>query len=86
MNNHFSPQTIEHKKRARHMALEIQILTWDRHKHAAMLNWLMHMSFFHLTEESNSYVVIINFDLAYPSKSVMCTSVVNLYMFFIFVY
>ena len=45
------------------MALEIQILTWDRHTHAAMLNWLMHMSFFHLTEESNSYVVIINFEL-----------------------
>jgi hypothetical protein len=32
MNSHLSPQTIEHKKRQQHMALEIQVLAWDMHK------------------------------------------------------
>jgi len=31
-HNHLSPQTIEHEKTPRHMTLEIQDLTWDRHK------------------------------------------------------
>jgi hypothetical protein len=37
-NNHFWFQIIERK---RHMALDIQVQYWDRHKHVAGLNWLM---------------------------------------------
>jgi len=33
--------TLTHKKGPRHMTLEIQVFTWDRHKHVAGLNWLM---------------------------------------------
>ena len=40
-NNHLPSQIIKHKKRPRHMTLEIQVLAWDRHKHLAGLNWLM---------------------------------------------
>jgi hypothetical protein len=29
--NDLSPQIIEHKKKPRHMPMEIQIKTWDRH-------------------------------------------------------
>ena len=31
-SNHLSPQSIEHKKDPQHMAIEIQVLAWDRHK------------------------------------------------------
>jgi hypothetical protein len=31
-SNHLSPQNIEHKKDPQHMAIEIQVLAWDRHK------------------------------------------------------
>jgi hypothetical protein len=41
MSNHLSPQLTEHKKRPRHMTLEIQALVWHRHKKVAGLNWLM---------------------------------------------
>jgi hypothetical protein len=37
-NNRTSPQSIEHKKRALHMAFEIQVMARDRHKHVAGLN------------------------------------------------
>ena len=35
MNSHLSHQIIEHKK---HMALEIQVLAWYRHKNVGWLN------------------------------------------------
>jgi len=31
MNNHLSPQLIEHKKNQWHMMLEIQVLAWESH-------------------------------------------------------
>jgi hypothetical protein len=31
MNNHLSPQLVEHKHRPQHTMLEIHILAWDRH-------------------------------------------------------
>ena len=41
MYNHLLPQIIEHKKRPRHMTLDIQVLAWNRHKTVAELNLLM---------------------------------------------
>ena len=41
MNYHPSLQTIEHKKRPQHIALEIQVLALDRHTSVVGLNWLM---------------------------------------------
>ena len=41
MNNHISPQVIEHKRRPQHMLIEIQIQIWDRHKNVAGLNRLI---------------------------------------------
>ena len=40
-NNPISPQTIEHKKYHDIMAVEIQVLPWDRHNNLVALNWLM---------------------------------------------
>jgi hypothetical protein len=40
-NYHLSPETIEQEKEPRHMALEIHILAWNRHKHVVGLNRLM---------------------------------------------
>jgi hypothetical protein len=39
--NEQSFQLMEHKKRQRHMTLEIQILVWDRHKIVVGLNRLI---------------------------------------------
>jgi hypothetical protein len=42
MNNHFSPQTFEYKKRAqRKLCLETQILAWGRLEKYGMINRLM---------------------------------------------
>jgi hypothetical protein len=47
MNNHLSTQLIEHKKKKTttradgQVVLEIQVLTWDRHKNVRRLNWLI---------------------------------------------
>jgi len=40
-NNYLSHPIIKHKKDLKHMPMEIQVLTWDRHKQVAGLNWLM---------------------------------------------
>ena len=36
MNNHLSPQIIEHKKGPQQMMLEIQVLAWDRQNKCAI--------------------------------------------------
>jgi hypothetical protein len=42
-SNHLAPQTIyfKNKRRTRHMALEIKVIAWDRHKIMAGSNWQM---------------------------------------------
>jgi hypothetical protein len=40
-NNHLSTQLIKHKKWLRYMMLEIQVLSWDRHKYVTELNLLI---------------------------------------------
>ena len=45
-NNLLSPSLTENEIRSRHTTLEIQVLTWYRHKHAAGLKRMMSCHYF----------------------------------------
>ena len=41
MNNHLSPQLIDHKTDHDHVMFEIQVLAWDSHTNVVGLNHVM---------------------------------------------
>ena len=61
-NNLLLPQTIEYKKRALHMMLEIQVLAWDRHTNVVGLNQLIgsqHLDNYNLLQKMSMQLIAI---------------------------